>query len=119
MARVPSSIVRSDRGVGCRSVGFFAGRLLVELYGCFHFVCRFAIVSIFTCTYQRTIFNECVHGTYQLVVLSSSLLGRIFCQPDGRAMGDLRGDAFVHAGTSVSFRLEPGRMGHHWFGDLS
>ena len=119
MASVPSSIVRSDSGVDRRSVGFFASRFLVEFYGGIDFVCRFAIVSIFTCAYQRTIFNESMHGTHKLAVLSSSLLGRIFCQPPCRAMGDVRSDAFVHAGTSITFRLEPGRMGHHWVGDLS
>ena len=119
MARVPSSIVRSDSGVDRRSVGFFASGLLVEFYGGIDFVCRFAIVSIFTYAYQRTIFNECVHGTHKLAVLSSSLLGRIFCQHPCRAMGNVRGDAFVHAGTSDSYRLEPSLMGYHWFGDLS
>ena len=119
MACVPSSIVRSNCGVDRRPVGFFASGLLVEFYGGIDFVCRFPIVSIFTCAYQRTIFNECVHGTHQLAVLLSSLLGRIFCQYPCRAMGDVRGDAFVHAGTSITFRLEPVRMGHHWVGDLS
>ena len=57
MASVPSSIVRSDRGVGCRSMGFFASRLLVELFGCFHFVWPFAIVSKPSSAFQRTIFN--------------------------------------------------------------
>ena len=114
MACLPSSIVRSDGRVDRRSLGIFTSGLLAEFYGGVDFVCRLAIFPVPSCAHQRAIPHECVHGTHQFAVLSSSVFGGIFRQYACRAMGDVRGDAFVHAGTSYSFRLEPSRLVCIW-----
>ena len=118
MAFLSSLIVRCDSGVDSRSLGIFASGLLVKLFGGIYFVCRLAIFSFPTCAHQRATSHECVHGTHQFAVLSSSVISRIFCQSACRTLGDVRGDAFVYVGLTDYLCMESCRLGNIWPRDL-
>ena len=118
LACPPAFIVRSDCGVDCRSLGFDASRILVELYGRVDFVCVLDIFSVLAFAYQGAIFDECLYGTLMPVIFPSSLLGWIFRKPCSCAMGHLCGDSLVHVGLADSVGVEPGSLGYIGIGTM-
>ena len=72
-------LFRSNGGIDRGALGFFTGRVLVEFYSSVDFVYRFAIISIFTRSVERTTLDEHMYGSCEPAVFSPSVINR-FCR---------------------------------------
>ena len=79
MAQLFGFVSRCYGGLDRGSLGFFTGRFLVEFYSSVDFVYRFAVISIFTRSVERTTLDEHMHGSCEPAVFSPSVINR-FCR---------------------------------------